>query len=387
MTSDLAQHEGFMRRALALARLGWGRTTPNPMVGAVIVENGAVVAEGFHAEDGGPHAERVALAALGRPPQPGATLYVTLEPCSTHGRTGACCDLIRESGLKRVVVGATDPFPDHAGRGYALLRQAGIEVITGVLEAECTQLNILFNHWTVKRTPLLAGKAAVTLDGKIATRAADSKWITGELARADVHRWRRLFPSIAVGAGTVAADNPRLTARTGGEEWCPWRFIFDGRLRLWNERNQPSVFTDFYRERTIVVTTQHGGLGYMRKLRDLGVKVWTIESPTQRVSLTDFRLRCSQENITGVFFEGGAQLISELVQLRELDYLFVYRSPLLFADDRAKSVFSGLRTEKLVNAVRLREVLHETFGDDTLVRGHVEYPEKMYVDEAAFSLG
>ena len=376
-----------MRRALALARRGWGRTTPNPMVGAVIVEDGVVVAEGFHAEDGGPHAERVALDALGRPPRPNATLYVTLEPCSTHGRTGACCDLIRESGLRRIVVGATDPFPTHAGRGFTVLRESGVEVLTGVLETECNDLNLLFNHWVTQRTPLLAGKVAVTLDGKIATRAADSKWITGEQAREDVHRWRRLFPAIAVGAGTVAADNPRLTARSATEEWCPWRFVFDGRLRLWNERNQPSVFTDAYRERTIVVTTQHGGLGYVRKLRDLGVNVWTIESATQRVSLADFRQRCIQEKIQGVFFEGGAQLISELVQLRELDYLLVYRSTLLFADDRAKSAFSGLRTEKLSHAVRLRDVRHELFGDDTLVRGRVAYPEKMYVDEAAFSLG
>jgi diaminohydroxyphosphoribosylaminopyrimidine deaminase/5-amino-6-(5-phosphoribosylamino)uracil reductase len=147
-----------MRRALDLARRGWGRTTPNPMVGAVIVEDGVIVAEGFHAEDGGPHAERVAFAALGRPPKPDATLYVTLEPCSTHGRTGACCDLIRESGVCRVVVGATDPFPDHAGRAFVLLRQAGIEVIPGVLESECTQLNILFNHWIVKRTPAARGQ-------------------------------------------------------------------------------------------------------------------------------------------------------------------------------------------------------------------------------------
>jgi len=387
MSAETELDEGYMRRALALARRGWGRTTPNPMVGAVIVEDGVVVAEGFHAEDGGPHAERVALDALGRPPKPNATLYVTLEPCSTHGRTGACCDLIRHSGLRRVVVGATDPFPAHAGRGFTVLRESGVTVIPGVLETECNDLNLLFNHWVTQRTPLLAGKMAVTLDGKIATRATDSKWITGEQAREDVHRWRRLFPAIAVGAGTVALDNPRLTARSATEEWCPWRFVFDGRLRLWNERNQPSVFTDAYRGRTIVVTTQHGGLGYVRKLRDLGVNVWTIESATQRVSLTDFRQRCIQEKIQGVFFEGGAQLISELVQLRELDYLLVYRSTLLFADDRAKSAFSGLRTEKLCHAVRLREVRHELFGDDTLVRGRVAYPEKMYVDEAAFSLG
>jgi diaminohydroxyphosphoribosylaminopyrimidine deaminase / 5-amino-6-(5-phosphoribosylamino)uracil reductase len=385
MTSD---DDRFMRRALALARQGWGRTSPNPLVGAVIVEQGEIVAEGFHARDGGPHAEREALTALGRPPKPHATLYVTLEPCSTAGRTGACCDAIRASGLRRVVAGATDPNPLHAGAGFDLLRRAGIEVVTGVLEAECVDLNLLFNHWIARQTPLLAAKAAVTLDGKIATRTADSQWITGEAARADVHRWRRLFPGIAVGAGTIAADNPRLTARVAGEDtWCPLRFVFDGRLRLWNDRTLPRVFTDEHRERTIVVTTQHGGLGYVRKLRDLGVQVWMLESPTQRVSFADFRKRCAQERVAGVYFEGGAQLISELVQLRELDYLFVYRSPLLLADDRAKSVFSGLRTEKLMNAVRLGDVRHDLFGDDALMRGRVVYPDRMYVDEAAFSLG
>lgn len=386
LTSDSA-HEGFMRRALELARRGWGHTAPNPMVGAVIVEAGRIVAEGFHAQDGGPHAERVALDALGRPPAPDATLYVTLEPCSTTGRTGACCDRIRAAGLRRVVAGAVDPSPSHAGRGFALLREAGVEVISGVLERECTDLNLIFNHWAARGTPLLAAKVATTLDGKIATRMADSKWITGEEARADVHRWRRLFPAIAVGAGTVAADNPRLTARSATEEWCPWRFVFDGRLRLWNERNLPGLFTDQHRHRTIVVTTQHGGQGYVRKLRDLGVQVWIVPSPTQRVSLADFRRRCAEEKISGVYIEGGSQLISELIQLRELDYLMVYRSPMLFADDRAKSAFSGLRTERLVNAVRLRDVRHETFGDDFLTRGQTLYPEKLYVDETVFSLG
>jgi len=382
-----AVHEGFMRRALELARRGWGHTAPNPLVGAVIVEDGRIVAEGFHAQDGGPHAERVALEALGRAPAPNATLYVTLEPCSTVGRTGSCCERIRAAGVRRVVVGATDPLPSHAGRGFAILREAGIEVVSGVLKDECTDLNLMFNHWAARGTPLLAAKVATTLDGKIATRMADSKWITGERARADVHRWRRLFPAIAVGAGTVAADNPRLTARLGDEEWCPWRFVFDGRLRLWNERSLPGVFTDHHRHRTIVVTTQHGGLGYVRKLRDLGVQVWIVPSASQRVNIAEFRRRCVDEKISGVFIEGGSQLISELIQLRELDYLMVYRSPMLFADDRAKSAFSGLRTERLVNAVRLCDVRHETFGEDFLTRGHTVYPEKMSVDETVFSLG
>ena len=375
-----------MRRALELARSVWGTTHPNPMVGAVIVEEGHIVAEGATAPDGGPHAERLALLARGKTPRPGATLYVTLEPCSTHGRTGACTDAIIASGIKHVVVGATDPNPEHAGRGFEVLRAAGIEVVTGVLERECTDLNLIFNFW-IANGPLLAAKAAVTLDGKIACRTGESRWITGEAARADVHRWRRLFPGIAVGAMTILKDNPRLTARCEGQpEWCPLRFVFDGLLRTVVDKNLPHVFTDEFRERTIVVTTPHGGLGYVRKLRDLGITVWCIESASQRVAFPDFRKKCAEERIAGVYFEGGAQLVSELVRARQLDYLFVYRAPILFADDKAKSIFSGLRPERVDQAVRMTDVRHETFGEDTLMRGRVAYPDKLLLDETVFSL-
>jgi diaminohydroxyphosphoribosylaminopyrimidine deaminase/5-amino-6-(5-phosphoribosylamino)uracil reductase len=310
-------HAHYMRRALEVARSVWGTTHPNPMVGAIIVEEGRIMSEGATAPDGGPHAERLALLARGKNPRAGATLYVTLEPCSTHGRTGACTDAIIASGIKQVVVGATDPNPDHAGRGFEVLRKAGIEVIPGVLEAECADLNLVFNHWITKKAPLLAAKVAVTIDGKIACRTGESRWITNEQSRADVHRWRRLFPGIAVGAMTILKDNPRLTSRREGEvEWSPWRFVFDGLLRTVVDKNLPQIFTDEFKERTIVVTTPHGGLGYMRKLRDLGIKVWCFESPTQRVNFGDFRQRCVEERIAGVYFEGGAQLISELVRGR-----------------------------------------------------------------------
>jgi diaminohydroxyphosphoribosylaminopyrimidine deaminase/5-amino-6-(5-phosphoribosylamino)uracil reductase len=382
------EHEHFMRRALELARQGWGTTAPNPMVGAVIVEDGKIVAEGFHAQDGGAHAEKAALIALGRKAKPGATLYVTLEPCSTAGRTGACTEAIKVAGLSCVVVGATDPMPEHAGRGYTVLREAGIDIVTGVLERECNDLNLIFNHWAAKNTPLLASKSAVTLDGKIATRAGESKWITGEAARADVMRWRRLFPAIAVGAGTVMKDNPKLTARiAGAEEWCPVRFVFDGLLRTVAEKTLPQVYTDAFRERTIVVTTPHGGVGYVRKLRDMGVQVWVLPSPMQRVSIADFRIKCAQEKITGVYFEGGAHLVSELLAMRELDYMFIYRAPVLLADDKAKSAYMGLRGDKLDQAVRLTDVRHDQFGDDQLMRGRVVYPPKLHIDEAVFSLG
>lgn len=379
------EHSRFMRRALEVAKRGWGDTHPNPLVGAVIVENGEIVAEGHHAKAGEPHAEISALTALGRKPRPDATLYVTLEPCCTHGRTPPCTDAIVDAGITRVVVGATDPNPAHAGKGFDLLRAGGVEVITDVLAEECADLNLIFNHWITTGRPLFAAKSGVTLDGKVATRTGDSKWITGELARADGHRWRRYFPAIAVGAGTLRADNPRLTARVSGTEWCPWRFVFDGLLRTVTEKNLPHVYTDEFRERTIVVTTPHGGLGYVRKLQSLGVKAWVLPSASPKVSLLDFRLRCVEEGITGVFFEGGAQLMSELLAARELDYLFTYHAPVFFADDKSKAILRGLRTETLANAIRLTSVRHEVHGDDALMRGFVTYPEKMFVDEALFN--
>jgi diaminohydroxyphosphoribosylaminopyrimidine deaminase/5-amino-6-(5-phosphoribosylamino)uracil reductase len=377
--------EFLMRRALGLARGVWGTTHPNPMVGAIIVEDGEVVAEGATSPAGGPHAEVNALRALGRKPKAGAALYVTLEPCCTHGRTPPCTEAILGAGLARVVVGATDPNPAHAGKGFDLLRAGGVEVTEGVLARECADLNLIFNHWITTGRPLFAAKSGVTLDGKVATRTGDSKWITGAAARANGHVWRRYFPAIAVGAGTVRADNPRLTARVDGVEWCPWRFVFDGLLRTVTDKSMPGVYTDEFRERTIVVTTPHGGLGYVRKLNSMGVKAWVLNASTPKVNFQDFRARCVQEGITGVFFEGGAQLLSEVLQARELDYLFTYHAPVLFADDKGKAILRGLRTETLANAIRLDQVRHEVLGDDALMRGFVRYPEKMFVDEATFN--
>ncbi len=374
-----------MAQAIELARRGWGTTAPNPLVGAVIVERGKVVAEGWHQHDGGPHAERMALAALGKKTARGATLYVTLEPCSTAGRTGACCAAIIAAKLKRVVIGTLDPNPEHAGRAIAVLESAGIAVEVGVGAAACEDLNLIFNHWITHRVPLMAAKTANTLDGQIATRNGDSKWITNEASRSDVHRWRRLFPAIAVGAMTVLEDNPKLTARwPEGEEWCPVRFVFDGLLRTVVDRNMPKLYTDEFRERTIVVTTPHGGLGYVRKLEAVGIQVWVIPSDSQRVPFRSFKQRCAEAGISGVYVEGGAQLIGNLMRERELDYLFNYRAPVLFADQRARSGFTGLRTERLKDAVRLAKVHHANFGDDQLLRGHVVYPEKVQVDEATY---
>jgi diaminohydroxyphosphoribosylaminopyrimidine deaminase / 5-amino-6-(5-phosphoribosylamino)uracil reductase len=284
-------------------------------------------------------------------------------------------------------VGATDPNPAHAGGGFKVLRESGVDVTEGVLAQQCEDLNLIFNHWIATGGPLLAAKVAITLDGKIACRTGESKWITGEAARTDVHSWRRYFPGIAVGAMTVMRDNPQLTARMpDGKIWCPLRFVFDGLLRTVTDAHLPHVYTDGFHERTVVVTTPHGGMGYVRKLREMGVQVWVLDTPSQRVNFADFRQRCASEKVTGVYFEGGAQLISEVMRARQLDYLFAYRAPMLFGDDKAKSMFTGLRPERIEQAVRLSEVRHEVFGDDALTRGRMVYPEKLLLDETVFSL-
>jgi diaminohydroxyphosphoribosylaminopyrimidine deaminase/5-amino-6-(5-phosphoribosylamino)uracil reductase len=374
-----------MRRCLELARRAWGETHPNPMVGAAIVEDDAIVAGGFHTRAGAPHAEIEALNALGRPPKPGAKLFVTLEPCSTHGRTPPCTEAIIAAGIRYVVVGAIDPNPAHAGRGLDVLKAAGVTVETRVLSHECEDLNLLFNHWIAKHTPFLAAKFATTIDGRIATRTGESKWITGEAARADVMQWRRLFPAIAVGAGTAVRDAPRLTARIEGvAEWCPVRFVFDGILRTAMERDLPSLYTDEFRGRTVVVASQNAGSGYIRRLEGAGVRVWPLPGAAGRVSFAAFREQCAAERITGVLVEGGAHLISDMLHERELDYLFAYRAPVLFADDRAPSVLRGLRTERLDQAVRLERVRHAAFGDDELMRGFIALPGKLSVDETVF---
>jgi diaminohydroxyphosphoribosylaminopyrimidine deaminase/5-amino-6-(5-phosphoribosylamino)uracil reductase len=368
-------HAEFMQRALEAARRGWGRTHPNPMVGAVLVERGRVVAEGFHARAGQPHAEIMALKNLGRPPAPGATLYVTLEPCCTTGRTPPCTEAIIRAGIKRVVVGATDPNLRHAGRGFAILRKAGVAVTTGVLGNDCADLNLIFNHWITTNQPLFAGKIATTLDGCVATRAGESRWITGDAARRDVMRWRRLFPAIAVGAGTVLADDPQLTSRIGKIEWCPQRLIFDRTLRTVTAK-LPRVYADAHRTKTIVVTSFAANAARRKKLEAQGVTVWALAPRGGKEWLAALREKCADAGLTGVLIEGGPTLLSAFLEARALDYLFAYRAPKILADAKAMHAFAGPPRPRLASAYSLADVRHASLGDDQLMRGRVVYPGK-----------
>lgn len=382
------EKDNFMKAALQEARQGWGRTHPQPMIGASLVEDGEIVASDHVEKPGSVPPEVTLLEKLGRSPKQDASLFLTLEPGPSSNRMESAIKLIIESGISHVLVGALDPDPSHANKGVDALKEGGVMVERRVLADECEDLNLIFNYWVTRRMPMLAAKSATTLDGKIACRSGESQWITGELARQNVMYWRRLFPAIAVGSGTLVEDDPRLTSRIEGEEeWCGIRFVFDGLLRTAMDRYLPSIYTDDFRDNTIVVTTDQAGTGYIRRLETEGVNVWVMPAVNMKVPFSNFRKRCFDVGIPGVYFEGGSKLISELLHTRELDYHFNYRAPLLFGDDKAKSVYRGLRTEKLAHAIRMENVKHEIYGEDQLMRGFISYPSRLDVDETIFSHG
>ena len=371
--SDAERDERFMRRAVALARLGNGDTHPNPMVGALIVEDGKIVAEGWHKRAGTAHAERAALAALGRAPKPGAEMFVTLEPCSTRGRTGACTEaIIAAGGISRVVVGATDPNPAHAGKGFEILRAAGIDVVPGVLADVCARLNPIFNRLITTGTPLFAVKTAMTLDGRTATRSGESKWITGAEARADVMRLRRYFPAIATGAGTALADDPALTARVPGEKIsCPAaRFVFDRRLRTLEKIGALRLFNDEFRARTVLVTTAEARVPAEAAdaLAARGIAVWALDAEN---FWADFRSRCARAQLGGVLFEAGAELLGGLISAKAADYVYAYVAPKIFADPAARPAFAGAPLARLSDAFRVKNPAVMRLGDDFLFEGEI----------------
>lgn len=370
--------ESLMRQALDLAATVLGMTHPNPAVGALIVHGGEVVATGATQAAGGDHAEIQALRAFsasGLRADASTTLYVTLEPCSTCGRTGPCTEAILQSGIRSIRVGATDPNPRHAGRGLELLRQAGLDVEEGLLGEDCASLNIIFNHWITSGRPFIAGKVATTLDGRVATRGGLSKWITGPAAREDVHFWRRAFPAIAVGAGTILADDPALTARLPGQpETCGWRFVFDRSLVSFKDE-LPRVYRDAWREKTIVVSSLVHADEAARLEQLHGIRFWLFDDPMTAAGLAAFRHRCGEEGCIGVYIEGGAQLLSSVLCAGLLDYLFAYRSNKLLADENGLSPFRGYAPEGMDKTLVMEHPRHALFGDDQLMRGHLRYPD------------
>ena len=320
----------LMRLAIGLARRGTGQTSPNPTVGAVLVKGRKIIGRGWHRGAGLPHAEVEALRDArrrGNNPK-GATLCVTLEPCCTHGRTPPCTDAIIAAGIQRVVVGATDPNPRHSGRGFRILQQAGIEVIHGVRAEECSNLNEAFNHWIVQRTPFVTVKAAMTLDGKIATASGESKWITGEKARAEGMKLRRGADAILAGINTILADDPELTARAKMADGR-WKVVKPiRRIILDSMARTPlaaKVVSDKHAALTTIVVGEHAPKSRVAALaRRVKVIVAPIRkvgravlcppqrarsnAPHQQIDVRWLLHRLGSENVTSLLVEGGGEV-------------------------------------------------------------------------------
>jgi diaminohydroxyphosphoribosylaminopyrimidine deaminase / 5-amino-6-(5-phosphoribosylamino)uracil reductase len=336
MTTE--RDEQFMRAALNEAKKAHGRTSPNPAVGAVLVIDNRIVAKGHHREAGRDHAEVECLRNFGAPVPARATLYVSLEPCSTTGRTAPCTNAIIGAGVKNVVVGATDVNPRHSGRGIVELRNAGVRVRDGILAEECTRLNEAFNKWIVTGRPFVIAKCGMSLDGRLTRPPAESRWITGRNARRDAHLLRASVDAVLVGAETVRTDNPRLTVRGVRGARQPWRVVL---TRSGELPRRARLLSDKFAARTLI---------YKRKslasvLKDLG-----------------------KRGITSVLIEGGGEVLGEALDKRLIDRVQIYLGPILTGGPVI--AFPGEGTGKTADALRLREIAYQQIGQNISISGY-----------------
>jgi diaminohydroxyphosphoribosylaminopyrimidine deaminase / 5-amino-6-(5-phosphoribosylamino)uracil reductase len=361
----MSADEKWMRRALELAARGRGRTSPNPMVGAVLVKGTRRLGEGWHRKAGEAHAEVTALKkakAAG-----GATLYVTLEPCSTRGRTPACTGAILKSGVRRVVVGAIDPNPRHSGRGLAILRKAGIQVRAGVLAEEISKLNRVFNYWISTGMPWITAKAAMTLDGKMATRTGESKWITSRQSRKVAHQLRAAADAILVGVNTVIADNPRLTVR-GTERHRPLlRIVLDP-----SGRTPPAskVLRVNARYPTLVVTGPGVSAARRRGLAQHGAQIWRLPLSRGRFPLRQLLRKFGGAEITSVLVEGGSETLGAFFDAGLVRQAAFFYAPKLLGGDAMKAV-GGRGVRRMKNAQRFNDLEVRRIGNDLLISAYV----------------
>ena len=356
----------YMALAVSLAERGRGWTSPNPVVGAVLVKEGRIIGQGWHRRCGGLHAEREALADCKESPA-GAVLYVTLEPCCHQGRQPPCTDAILEAGTRRVVIGSQDPNPLVAGKGTGLLRARGVEVETGVLRAECDQLNRAFFHYITTKRPYVTLKFAMTLDGKIATRTGASRWITGEEARARVHRDRHANAAILAGVGTVLADDPLLTCRMEGGR-NPLRVICDTRLRT----PLDSRLVRTVQEVPTVLAVGPAALARAAPYEEAGCQVWSLPLSDGRVDLTALMDRLGEAEIDSVLLEGGGTLNWSMLEAGLVRRVQAYIAPRLFGGADAKSPVEGLGVALPDQAARLRNLTVTPVGADLLLEGEVD---------------
>ncbi|MBI4495886.1 MAG: bifunctional diaminohydroxyphosphoribosylaminopyrimidine deaminase/5-amino-6-(5-phosphoribosylamino)uracil reductase RibD [Deltaproteobacteria bacterium] len=354
-----------MRLALVLAAKGAGRTSPNPLVGAVVVRGGTVVGQGYHRRAGGPHAEIRALRQAGERAR-GATLYLNLEPCAHFGRTPPCTDSILRAGIGRVVAGMTDPNPLVSGRGIRKLRRRGVRAEVGLLERECRELNAPFCKYITTGWPFVILKAALSLDGKIATRAGDSRWISCPASRKFVHRLRQRMDAVMVGVGTVLRDNPLLTVRLAGKgPRHPLRIIVDSRLRLpWGAQ----VVQTAGKVPTLVAATRAAPSSKLRRLAGIGIEVLVVRSDGRgQVSLRALMEELARRGIVSLLLEGGAALNASALREGIVDRLLCFYAPKLIGGETAPGLVGGegIRRMAEAKAATIRQV--KRLGPDLLV--------------------
>ncbi len=361
----------WMRQAIALAKKGEGFVNPNPLVGAVIVKDGAVVGQGYHQKYGGPHAEVNAVNSASCDLS-GATVYVTLEPCSHYGKTPPCADLLIQRKVGRVVIGSMDPNPLVAGRGAQKLRDAGIAVETGFLRDECDALNRVFFHYITTKTPYVVLKTAMSLDGKIATAAGESKWITGEAARQDAQHLRHRLAGIMAGIHTVLADDPQLTCRLENGS-NPARIIVDSHLRI---PLSAQVLRQQAENQTILAAVEGADPKRQAALAALGAKVLLCKALDGRVDLRDLMEKLGELNIDSVLLEGGSTLNDSALRQGIVREAVVYIAPKLIGGAAAKTPVGGTGAARLADAARLTDMRCEKIGEDWKLTGCLRRKEE-----------
>lgn len=355
----------YMRRAIELAERGVGFTNPNPMVGAVIVKGGKVIGEGWHERCGEWHAERNAFKNCTVPAE-GATMYVTLEPCCHYGKTPPCTEAIIEHGIARVVVGMEDPNPLVAGKGIALLREAGIEVVCGVEEEALREQNRVFLKYISTKLPWVAMKTAMTLDGKIATRTGDSKWITGAEARAYVHELRHRFMAIVVGIGTAVADDPLLNCRIEGRGVRqPIRVVVDSNARLSLDSQLVKTAGEY---RTIVAHTRFAPEESVKALREAGVEMLLCKEKEGLVDVRNLLELLGLSGIDSILLEGGGSLNYTFLSEGLADELYAFIAPKIVGGMNAKTPVEGAGMEKMADAINLELENVLNIGHDVLLK-------------------
>jgi len=335
---ETGQDEKFMRAALDEAKKTLGRTSPNPAVGAVLVIGNRIMSKGHHREAGHAHAEIECLRDFGAPIPARATLYITLEPCSTAGRTAPCTAAIINAGIRNVVMGATDPNPRHSGRGIVELRNAGLLVRDGILAEECTRLNETFNKWIVTGQPFVIAKCGMSLDGLLTRPPGEPRWITGRGVRLHANRLRACVDAVLVGAETVRADNPRLTVRSVRGARQPWRVVLTRSGRL---PRQAYVLSDKLAGRTLIYKRK----SLLSVLKDLG-----------------------KRKITSVLIEGGGEVLGDALDNRLIDKVQIYLGPILTGGPVI--AFSGQGAAKTADALRLRDVEYQQIGQTITITGY-----------------